>query len=61
VLDSCVTRSACAVFAVRYTFLSTSVSDWIEMPPKCVNSASNFCYVCVEKAHLCQGSVLYPK
>jgi hypothetical protein len=48
VLGSCVTCSACALFAVRYTFLSAFLSNEIEMPCKCVNSADNFCYVCGE-------------
>ena len=48
VLSSHVTCSACALFAVRYTFLSAFVSDGIEMPHKCVKSADKFCYTCGE-------------
>ena len=56
-LGSCVTYSTCALFMVRYTFLSAFVSDGIEMSRKCVNSVDNICHiyvcVCVWRNNIC--------
>jgi hypothetical protein len=53
VLGSCVTCSACTLFIVRYTFLSAFVQDGREMPSKCVNSVDNFCYIYMQRNHIC--------
>jgi hypothetical protein len=60
VVGSCITCSACALFAVRYTFLAAFVLDGIEMPRKCVNSADNFCYMCGEITFAARKRVLTP-
>jgi len=59
-LGSCVTCSACALFIVRYTFLSALDSDGIEISRKCVNSLDNFCYVCGEITFASRKRVLTP-
>lgn len=59
-LGSCVTCSACALFIVRYTFLSAFISDGIEVCRKCVNSLDNFCYICGEITFASRKCVLTP-